>query len=260
MISYLIIIEFKEGIMEIVTATKCGKQIYGRKSHFSTTAAYDCPVTGAIYGCILNEQESLNKRLATFSEAPYQTPPKAPILYLKPDNTKNGHRSQVSLPEKTTKVTIGGTLGIIIGKTATQVSVEKALDFIGGYTIVSDISLPHDSFFRPSVKYRSLDGFTPVGPWIVPKESITDPNNLHIRTIINDETVLHFHTGNLIRSVEELLSDITEFMTLSAGDCLLVGTGLNLPLARVGDRIEVHIDEIGFLQHSITLEKKGDSL
>ncbi|WP_054703605.1 fumarylacetoacetate hydrolase family protein [Bacillus sp. JCM 19041] len=246
--------------MEIVTAHKNGKLIQDKKSIFSTSSAYDCPVTGTIYGCILNEQQSLNKKLDSFSEKPYQTPPKAPILYLKPENTKNGHQSQVAVPEKATKVSIGGTLGIIIGKTATQVSVEKALDFIGGYTIVSDVSLPHDSFFRPAVKYRSLDGFTPAGPWIVSKETIADPNKLNIRTKINDDTVLHFNTGNLVRSVEQLLSDITEFMTLCPGDCLLVGNGLDLPLAGVGDHIEVHIDEIGFLQHSISLEKKGDSL
>lgn len=245
--------------MEHVIARQYGKEFEENKTAFSTSESYDCPISGTIYGCLLNEEKSMKERTDLFSEKPYQALPNAPILYIKPENTKSGHLSEVALPAEESHVQVGGTLGIVIGKTATAISAEDALDYVHGYTIVSDLSLPHDSFFRPAVKYRALDRFNPAGPWIVKKETIHNPNQLTITTKFNDEEVFTFETKNLIRSVEQLLSDVTAFMTLQPGDCLLIGTPIDLPLAKKGDQIDIHIAEVGHLQHSIAQAQKEDS-
>lgn len=242
--------------MTRITGNYNGKQFHGMRSAFATDRNYDCPITGTIYGCLLNEVNALKANAPRFTEKPYIAPPLAPILYIKPENTKAGHGAEVTLPPSASHVHVGATLGVIIGKTASSVRIEDALHYVSGYTIVSDLSLPHDSFFRPAVKYRALDGFNPAGPWIVNKDAVSDPNNLLIVTTINNEQTATFHTSQLVRSVEQLISEVTEFITLQQGDCLLVGTPSELPLAKQSDQIDIYIAEIGQLNHSIAAEKK----
>ena len=111
----------------------------------------------------------------------------------------------------------------MIGKQATHVSEEEALDYVSGYTIVNDVSVPHKSVYRPAVQQKSRDGFCPIGPWIVNRDAVANPDNLVVRVFINDELRQENNTSNLIRSISRLLVDVTDYMTLSPGDVLLVG-------------------------------------
>jgi 5-oxopent-3-ene-1,2,5-tricarboxylate decarboxylase/2-hydroxyhepta-2,4-diene-1,7-dioate isomerase len=108
------------------------------------------PVTGAIYGTLLNDSAELAALRSAMYAPPYKAPPKAPILYVKPRNTLCGHGSPVVVPNDTVGVQVGGSLGIVIGRTACRVSRSDALDFVAGYTIVADMSVPHDLVYRPS--------------------------------------------------------------------------------------------------------------
>ena len=89
---------------------------------------------------------------------------KRPILYLKPRNTLAGHRARVVVPDNASGVEVGASLGIVIGRTATRVSANRGADYIAGYTLVADLSVPHASVYRPSVRFRARDGFCVVGP------------------------------------------------------------------------------------------------
>ncbi|MFS0781306.1 fumarylacetoacetate hydrolase family protein [Bacillus sp. 1P06AnD] len=207
------------------------------------------PVEGTVYGTLLNykgEYESLQPKMGS---KPYQSPPKAPILYIKPRNTVIGHNCDIPLPSDYEEVQIGAALGIVFGKTASKIKKEEALNFIKGYTIVNDVSIPHDSYYRPAIKQKARDGFCPVGPWIIDAHSLADPNNVSITVTVNQEIRQQNHTSNLIRPVEQLLEDVTEFMTLAEGDILLVGIPENQPIARDGDMIEIEIEGIGTLQN-----------
>lgn len=248
-------IQLKEEInLSIQSARQRGIELYPIPKELAPNQTYDSPITGSIYGILLNESTSFEQQVETFHSKPYDAPPEAPILYIKPENTKAGHLETVYLPKSEQYVHVGGTLGVIIGKTANSVSGEHALKYVSGYTIVNDLSLPHDSFFRPAVKYRALDRFNPAGPWVVSKQAIPNPNTVTIVTKINDIVVDEWHTSSLIRSVETLIQDVTAFMTLSKGDCLLVGTKINLPQASVDDTVSIMIEEIGTLTTTIARE------
>jgi len=103
------------------------------------------PTRGTIYGCLLNHADALAALGEQVNAAPYKAAPKAPILYIKPRNTVVGHRAVVVVPADVSELEIGATLGLVIGRTASRVAESEALDFIAGYTIVNDISVPHDS-------------------------------------------------------------------------------------------------------------------
>lgn len=217
------------------------------------------PVEGTIYGTMFNYKEQLEQLKDTFLNKPYNEPPKRPVLYIKPRNTVNAHMQEITIPQEVDQVGINGTLGVVISKDATNVAEELAMEYIDGYTIVNDITVPHTSFHRPAIKNKARDGFCPIGPWIVQKNDIPDPGQLMIRTFINDELVQTQPLNDLNRSIPQLLSDVTEYMTLSKGDVLLVGIPLHAPLAVPGDTVRVEIDSIGGLENKLNAEK-GSSL
>lgn len=210
----------------------------------------DVPTRGTVYGTLLNFKGALSALGTAVHEAPYKAPPKAPILYLKSANTWIPYGAPIPL-EGVEAVQIGGTLGIVFGQDACRVSVERALDYVLGYTIVNDVSLPHSSFYRPAVRLKCRDGFCPIGPWIVLRDQVPNPDALEIKVAINGNVVQQNTTANLIRSVSQLIADVTEFMTLHAGDVLLVGVPENPPLAKAGDQVRIEIAGIGTLQNTV---------
>ena len=149
---------------------------------------------------------------------------------------------------------MGAALGVVIGKKAVKVEAESALHYVSGYTIVNDVSIPHSNYHRPAVKQKARDGFCPIGPWIMDRDEISDPNHLGIRVFINGELRQESNTANLIRSVARSIADITEFMTLDEGDLLLMGVPERAPLAKVGDTVRLEIDEIGYLENTLVSE------
>jgi 5-oxopent-3-ene-1,2,5-tricarboxylate decarboxylase/2-hydroxyhepta-2,4-diene-1,7-dioate isomerase len=215
----------------------------------------DTPISGTVFGTLVNFKGVLEELGDTVNDKPYLSPPVAPVLYIKPANTFNRYGAGIPMPEGITKLEMGATLGIVIGKKAVAVTEESALDYIAGYTIVNDVSVPHDSIYRPAVQHKSRDGFCPIGPWVINRHAVENPDDLIIRVYINDELRQENSTTNLIRSVGRLLADVTEFMTLSPGDVLLVGVPEEAPQANVGDKVRIEIAGIGSLENIIVEEK-----
>src|SRR5699024_8075072 len=110
-----------------------------------------------------------------------------------------------------------------------------AFDYVAGYTIVNDVSIPHHTFHRPNIKHKVRDGFCPVGPWIVEKNAIPDPNDVTINVSINGEVKQEIRTNDVVRNAAKLLSDVSAFMTLKKGDVLLLGIFDQAPYAQIGD-------------------------
>jgi len=205
------------------------------------------PVEGTVVGALLNYRDELDALDNALSAPPYQAPPKAPILYLKPANTRIGHGHDVVLPADVDGVWAGACLGVVISRTATRVPALRAADFIAGYTIVNDLTVPHASYYRPAIRHKCRDGFCPMGPWTVDRDDVPDADALDITVRINGEIKQRANTSTLVRPVAQLLADVTAFMTLEAGDVLLVGMPENPPLARAGNRIDIDIARIGTL-------------
>ncbi|MFJ7936037.1 fumarylacetoacetate hydrolase family protein [Sporosarcina sp. NPDC096371] len=219
----------------------------------------DIPVTGMVIGTLLNYKGALEKLGDTVQAKPYCSPPTAPVLYLKPANTFNRYGSTIPMPVGVSKLEVGAALGLVIGKQAIAVDEEHALNYVAGYTIVNDVSVPHVSLFRPAVQHRARDGFCPIGPWVIDHQEVPDPDNLVIRVFINDVLRQENTTSNLIRPIRRLLADVTEFMTLRPGDVLLVGVPEAAPLAEVGDHIRIDIAGIGSLENRIVDEQQFNS-
>ncbi|MGE6260936.1 fumarylacetoacetate hydrolase family protein [Heyndrickxia sporothermodurans] len=217
---------------------------------------WDVPVNGTVYGTLLNYKGALAAFEKQLNEPPYIEPPKAPILYIKPVNTMISYNMPIPLPKGVSQLEVGAALGIVIGKKATKVTEEQAHDFIAGYTVVNDISIPHTSIYRPAVNQKARDGFCPIGPWIVEKHEDVIPDCLRIKVYVNGKLRQENTTENLIRSVGRLLSDITDFMTLNPGDIVLVGIPENPPIVQLGDRIKIEIDQIGTLENSVVSEEE----
>lgn len=217
---------------------------------------WDVPVDGTIYGTLLNYKGAFNQIRNELHEAPYKEPPKAPILYIKPMNTMIGYNMPVPLPKGIAKLEVGASIGIVIGRNATKVAEEQVFNYIAGYTIVNDISIPHKSIYRPAISQRARDGFCPIGPWIVQQEKEINPDHLNITVFVNGVVQQKNTTANLIRPVATLISEMTQFMTLKAGDIVLVGAPENPPLVGAGDRVRIEIEHLGHLENMIVHEEE----
>jgi 5-oxopent-3-ene-1,2,5-tricarboxylate decarboxylase/2-hydroxyhepta-2,4-diene-1,7-dioate isomerase len=206
---------------------------------------------GLVYGAILNDHDALRALGEALNEPPYKAPPQAPILYIKPYNTHVGHGAVVHLPEGAEQVEILGALGIVFGAPATRVTEARALEPVRGFTVVTDLSLPQESLYRPPIREKCFDGACPMGPWVVDRDEVADPAVLEVSVTVNGALRQRRKLSGLIRSVPRLIADVTEFMTLHPGDVLLAGVPVAGPLARAGETLAVEIAGIGRLENRI---------
>ena len=211
------------------------------------------PMGGTVYGTLLNHREALAALGDQVNHAPYKQPPQAPILYIKPRNTWASNGDTVVVPADAPELQMGATLGLVIGRTACKVSLAEAMHYVAGYVVVNDISVPHDSFYRPSMRFKCRDGFCPIGAF-VPRERVANPDALAVTVAIDGVVVQHTDTGGRVRSVAQLLVDVTEFMTLHPGDVLSVGVAAQAPLARAGQRVTLTIEGMGQLENTLVAE------
>ncbi|GAK09030.1 fumarylacetoacetate hydrolase family protein [Geomicrobium sp. JCM 19038] len=216
------------------------------------------PKIGTVYGTALNYEGELANLGEKVNEAPYKNPPKAPVLYIKPRNTFCAHKADIPFPEDSDYLQAGAALGIVLKKQATRVPIDHAADYIAGFTIVNDVSIPHESMHRPAIKQKARDGFCPIGPWVVDASDVDRADDLNIHVYINDERRQSNSTKNLIRDIHTLLADVTDYMTLYEGDVLLVGTPENPPLFQAGDTVRIDIEGIGSLENkAVAKSTKG---
>ena len=210
--------------------------------------------SGTLFGVALNYQGLLQQRLAEFEQPPYKQPPVKPVLFIKTPNTRNSHNGDVMYPASVEPLQPGPALGVVIGKDASRVSAADALDYVAGYTIVNEFSLPEDSYYRPAVKAKCRDGFCAIGPDLVPASEIKDPNQLTLKLYVNGDVVQENTTANFVRRIPQLIAELSEFMTLHAGDVLITGTPEGRVDVKPGDRVEVEITGLGRLANTIVAE------
>ena len=204
-------------------------------------------LSGTVYGTLLNHRSALAAVAGEAGKPPYNALPQAPVLYLKPRNTLAPSGAPVEIPAGITELEAAACLGIVIGRTACRVSEASALDYVAGFLIVNDVSVPHSSYFRPAVRHRARDGFCPLGPRVAPRASIVDPDAIVIRTYVDGSLEQTADTADLVRPVARLLADVTEFMTLAPGDVLAAGAAAPAPRVRAGQSVRIEIDGIGAL-------------
>jgi 2-keto-4-pentenoate hydratase/2-oxohepta-3-ene-1,7-dioic acid hydratase in catechol pathway len=181
--------------------------------------------------------------------------PSNPILFSKFATSIVGHDETVTLPVRSEKVDYEAELVAVIGRKARNVPVEKAYDYVLGYTCFNDLSARDFQFADVQwQRGKSADGFGPMGQYIATKDEIPDPQNLSIKLRLNGETMQNSTTGQMIFGVPELVSFISETITLEPGDVIATGTPPGVGFARKppvflkkGDVTEVEIQGLGIL-------------
>jgi 5-oxopent-3-ene-1,2,5-tricarboxylate decarboxylase / 2-hydroxyhepta-2,4-diene-1,7-dioate isomerase len=187
----------------------------------------------AVYGVALNFRPELEALGEQLHRDPYKKPPVAPVLYLRPRNTWNTSGAAIRLPADAKELKVAGTIGVVIGV---------------GYVAVNDVSIPHESYYRPAIKQRCRDGFCVIG------SQLTERVPTEIRTWINGELRCRANTADLVRPLDRLIADIGEFLTLQPGDIVLAGEPHDAPFARAGDRVRIEIDGLTAIENQVVAE------
>lgn len=203
-------------------------------------------VRGTAYGVILNDAVSVQK-IGSLEAAPYKGAPKAPVLYIKPANTRAACGTTVDLPQGANSVEVAATVGLVIGRAAARVTVADALAHVSGLVLAADLSLPHASYYRPAIKEKCFDGSLPLSS----VKPLVDIAGLTLVTEIDGEVVDRRPLDDLIRPPAQLLADVSEWMTLNAGDVLLVGVRYQAPQAKAGSAVRISAEGLGSLQFTI---------
>lgn len=180
--------------------------------------------------------------------------PSEPVLFMKATSAICGPNDQVIIPRGAEKTDWEVELGIVIGRKAQYVEQAQALDYVAGYCIVNDVSERAFQHERGGSwdKGKGCDTFAPIGPWLVTPDEIADLRDLDLHLSVNGETRQQGNTRTMIFSIEEIVSYISQFMTLNPGDVICTGTppgvgaGMQPPqFLKPGDRMRLSISGLG---------------
>lgn len=182
--------------------------------------------------------------------------PATPVLFIKAHNTLVGHRQPVVAPAGVSYMHYEAELGVVIGREGRRIDRAEAMRYVGGYTIVNDVTVRDfvTNMYRPPVKAKGFDTFGPMGPWLVEGE-IDDPHRLEVKTYVNGELRQHGNTRDLIFDVPAIIAYLSEFMTLRPGDVILTGTPKGISHIYPGDTVRIEIEGIGTLENPIVAEQ-----
>lgn len=180
--------------------------------------------------------------------------PKEPILFMKSTTAITGPYDPVMIPKNSVKTDWEVELAFVIGKKASYVEESEAMDYVAGYCLHNDVSEREFQLERGGTwdKGKGCDTFAPLGPWLVTKDEIADPHALRLWLKVNDQLMQDGNTDDLIFNIPQLVSYLSQFMTLLPGDIISTGTpagvglGFNPPVyLKPGDVVELGIDGLG---------------
>lgn len=181
-------------------------------------------------------------------------PPKEPIIFCKATSALSGPFDPVVIPRKSVKGDWEIELGVVIGREAMYVSEEDALDYVAGYCTINDVSEREFQIERGGqwMKGKSAPTFGPTGPYLVTADEVPDPQNLRVWLSLNGTVVQDSNTDDMIFSVREIISYMSQFMKLQPGDIIATGTpsGVGMGMKpqrflRPGDVMELEVEGLG---------------
>jgi 5-oxopent-3-ene-1,2,5-tricarboxylate decarboxylase / 2-hydroxyhepta-2,4-diene-1,7-dioate isomerase len=185
--------------------------------------------SGTVYGTLLNFQSEWARWAPRMNDAPYKAAPTAPVLYIKTANTFTPNGGAIVLPAGAV-VEVTPSLGLVMG----------AGGQLAGCLLLNDVAIAHDSYYRPPIRFRCVDGFLGVGPEVVPVDDIAA---LMLTLSINGAPAQTLKLSETVRNARTLLNEVNAFMTLREGDVLMLGTDCladgTRPRVKKGDRVDV---------------------
>ncbi|WP_047984417.1 fumarylacetoacetate hydrolase family protein [Ornithinibacillus californiensis] len=179
--------------------------------------------------------------------------PEEPLVFLKGPNTLVGHDGETRRPRDVEMMHYECELAVVIGKKARNVRREDAYDYVSGYTVANDYAIRNylENYYRPNLAVKNRDTLTPIGPWFVDKDDISDPMNLKLYTYVNGELKQEGCTKDMVFDIPFLIEYLSSFMTLNENDIILTGTPKGTVNVVEGDEVVVEIEGIGALKNTI---------
>ena len=190
--------------------------------------------------------------------------PEYPVVFMKNPASVIGHGMPIVLPSSCRdplQVDYEVELAVIIGKEAKNVPVDKALDYVAGYTVANDVSArtwQANAGARQWIRGKSFDTFCPLGPDLITPEDVTDPDNLNLKCVLNGEVMQESNTADMIFSTSRLIAYLSEDTTLLPGTAILTGTPSGVGFTRnppvflkPGDEIRMTIEKLGTLINTV---------
>lgn len=180
--------------------------------------------------------------------------PTEPLIFSKAITSLSGPDDDIAIPAGSVRTDWEIELGVVLGKTTRGVSASEALSHVAGYCVANDVSEREWQLKRGDQWFngKSFDGFGPLGPWLVTADEVGDPNALDMELRLNGEVMQKGSTSDMIFSVPELISYISQFMTLLAGDVVITGTPAGVGIwanpqrfLRAGDVVSLEIQGLG---------------
>ncbi|TNF63431.1 MAG: fumarylacetoacetate hydrolase [Burkholderiales bacterium] len=188
---------------------------------------------GTVYGTLLNFRRERALWAPRMHEAPYKAPPTAPVLYIKTANTFTHSGQAIVLPAGTGEVEVAASLGLVAGEAGRVV----------GAVLFNDLAIAHESYYRPPVKFRCVDGFLGVGDTVRPVDDLSALASLLLELRVNGVMRQRSALADLVRDATTLWADVGAFQTMRAGDVLMVGTDClddgTRPRVKEGDAVEI---------------------
>jgi 2-keto-4-pentenoate hydratase/2-oxohepta-3-ene-1,7-dioic acid hydratase in catechol pathway len=187
-------------------------------------------------------------------------PPKDPVIYMKARTSLTGAFDDIICPSSVKQLDYEGELALVIDRKCRGVEINRALEYIGGYFVLNDISARDVQFIdKQYSRAKSFDSFGPCGPWIVTRDEIPDPNDLQLITKVNDEVRQCSSTSKLVLNIEKIVTSLSSVMTLEAGDIISTGTPTGTALSmsshlkylQHGDIVQVEVEGIGKIRNKV---------
>ena len=191
---------------------------------------------GTVYGTLLNFRREHALWAPRMNEAPYKAPPQAPVLYIKTANTFTPSGHAIPLPRQVAEVDVSASLGLVAGEGGR----------VAGAVLFNDVAVPHESYYRPPVKFRCVDGFLGVGRDLLPFDALGGfaglarlSLELRVHGVLKQTVAL----SDLVRDAATLWADVNAFQTMRPGDVLMLGPDClpdgTRPRAKAGDAVEI---------------------
>jgi len=195
--------------------------------------------SGTVYGCLLNFRREWLQLGEIMAQPPHKALPQAPVLYVKTANTWSSSGAGIDLPTGSDAVLVGASVAMVMGPRQWHAGATNAVPTVAGYVLVNDLELPGGNYFRPAVKTKCVDGFLGLGAHCVAPQDAADPAGFALQVHINGDLRQTIHFDDLVRDAATLVRDVDAFMSLRAGDLLLLGCDADRPMAHIGDHIEI---------------------
>lgn len=180
--------------------------------------------------------------------------PEEPMIFFKPPSSVIGNGDKIVIPAMSEQVDFEGELAIVIGQKGKNILPENVAKHIFGYTCANDVTArdlqKKDHVFA---RAKGFDTFAPIGPCI--ETGIVDPNSLSLRTIVNGKVRQEGNTSDMIYTPAQLISFISQVMTLVPGDVILTGTPPGIGPLLSGDKVEVEIEGVGILTNTVVKDE-----